>query len=688
MKSLLFTFLAIAQLTTTYGSCIISWDPLTLTSSYQSMYVLSRDGIEIECRGVKGNETLSGKLEKTICLAKSDTAYVQLSMSGLETDQISFSWEQEFTGNVDAIVQINDSLTFNLKSENQADSTFLFAQVFEPKITIEKFVIKQRTSSSGQITIGSIQIGSSEIATPHNYKYGALIVSEMMIDPEPSVYLPNCEYIELANMSESSLPLSDFSLIINGKRIALPYIDIQPKTCVVLHNGCFGNAEGFLDISLPSLSNEYFEIAVMAGSQLIYSANYDARNYNNVKSGGGWSLEKNDPNSLYNADYDYSMNENGGSPGVISNNLISECPKAEIVMVKQEDENSLVIHFSEQIDTSTLFANQISMDGLNADSISWHTPAYDGMTVFVSSYFNLESRYTLSIESLQTFCGSYHDNVIFEWAIPQKPKLGDVIFNEIMFDPEIGSDEYIEIRNVSDKAISLTDLQIGIYDESNSLQSLYPLSANSRIIFPDSIVLLCSDSNVIANSNMCTCSQNMYQMPNLPSLTNTGRRIGLYNRSLVLIDEVTYSAEMHSRSLKKTKGVSIERTANGWSSSPTECNFGSPGCTNTETEDIIVENNICNNYFTPNGDGLNDVLSIKFESDPNSTCDIIIFSEQGLKIFQIADKMLVTGLTAIEWTGETTNRGNALAGIYVVWICINNEDGDKHILKKPTVLLN
>lgn len=689
MKNDFLLFLLLCLPVQVYANGSVRWETLPLTGSYTSVTSTTDFGYSVACHGVKGNETIALTGEKSVCLAKSDTAEIIITADDAPTDCIRFYWEQEFSANVDAVITINDTLAFNVKSDNQPDNSQLFEHLFSPQVALHKIQIRQSSASSGQITIGNIQIGSTPALLPSTYRYGALVISEMMIDPEPQVYLPNGEYVELTNTGDSALDLSAFSLAVNGKSINLPSYTVPGRSCVVLNGGCYGDTANFRTVSLPSLSNEGFDIAIYTANQLIYSTQYEADKYSaDVKSTGGWSLEKLSVATYRNDDYIYSQDEHGGSPGSVTFASVADCPQVIIKNIYAIDSQNIAITLSSQMDSASFSSINIKTDNQIAESIVWDAPLYQSLTAHFAGKFMPRQKYELTVDQMASRCGTSIDDARVYWSLTEKPSSGDVLFNEIMFDPQTGSSEYIELKNVSSKAINLTELQFATYNEDSTLQALYPLSLQPKILFPDSIIVLSKDFNAYTEQYNCSCSDHFVIMNSFPSLVNEGATMGLFNRSLIKIDEVAYSPDMHSRDLVYTKGVSLERTSVGWSSSPARCGYGSPGCRNTEVTDSLAQpdNVLCANYFSPNNDGEDDVLSISFAGEPNSTADVNVFAESGSLTVQLAKKTLIAGSSQFVWDGYADDE-NAPAGIYVVMVTLYDSAGNRKVLKKPTVLL-
>lgn len=127
----------------------------------------------------------------------------------------------------------------------------------------------------------------------------------------------------------------------------------------------------------------------------------------------------------------------------------------------------------------------------------------------------------------------------------------DVVITEIMADPSpavgLPNAEYIEVKNVSATAFNLNGWKIS---DANSTATVN----TSFILLPDSIVLLCSNSNVAAFSVFGRA----IGVTGFPSLDNDGDLFSLKSPEGKTIHAVQYTTGWYENEVKKEGGWSLE----------------------------------------------------------------------------------------------------------------------------------
>ncbi len=133
-------------------------------------------------------------------------------------------------------------------------------------------------------------------------EFGELVFNEIMSDPYPEVYLPACEYIELYNLGDYMLDISGWTMMVNSKSYPISSGIIPPEEYLLLTSeiddySFEGISKSQVFTSSSSLSNSGAELKLLDQYQrLIHSAEYREMSfYDQMKSDGGWSLERIDP---------------------------------------------------------------------------------------------------------------------------------------------------------------------------------------------------------------------------------------------------------------------------------------------------------------------------------------------------------------------------------------------------------
>src|SRR5699024_4264648 len=110
---------------------------------------------------------------------------------------------------------------------------------------------------------------------------------------------------------------------------------------------------------------------------------------------------------------------------------------------------------------------------------------------------------------------------------------GDVIVNEFMYDPPGEQDEYVELKNTSNKFLNLRNWIIG--DDSH----LAVISSHSVILRPDSFLVISSDTSTLFN----VFGKRAYvQSSGMPALNNSGDEVRIFTTDSVRVDSLQYTS--------------------------------------------------------------------------------------------------------------------------------------------------
>jgi len=186
-----------------------------------------------------------------------------------------------------------------------------------------------------------------------------------MVDWEPSIGLPESDFIELYNRSEYALQLKDWELFYGGSRKILPDYQLEPNEYLLIVENEMGSSfwdygnyiEMLSSSTLPS-ANKSLMLKDTTGL-LIDSIFYKKSWYHDPeKEDGGWTLERIDfENHCANmANWTASNSLIGGTPGLV-NSVYSDNPDliAPIIFdFKPISNNRIKVFFSEGIPSSSL----------------------------------------------------------------------------------------------------------------------------------------------------------------------------------------------------------------------------------------------------------------------------------------------------------------------------------------------
>ncbi|MEJ0083330.1 MAG: lamin tail domain-containing protein [Puia sp.] len=144
-------------------------------------------------------------------------------------------------------------------------------------------------------------------------------------------------------------------------------------------------------------------------------------------------------------------------------------------------------------------------------------------------------------------------------GLPQKVKPGDIIFNEILFNPPSYGYDYLELYNRSSGIINCSELWLASRDLTGVLKDPVNLVKEERAFFPGEYLLLSENPDWIVHHYPNTDESTMTPLSSMPSLPDDMGKVVLLNTSADIIDELDYDHHWHSPLLSNESGVALER---------------------------------------------------------------------------------------------------------------------------------
>lgn len=439
-------------------------------------------------------------------------------------------------------------------------------------------------------------------------------ITELMIDPSPSVQLPLLEYIEIYNHNNYDLDILNWKLRYNNTDYLIPnkkllaneyYILCHIKDTLTFLE--FGNAIGI--ISFPTLSNTSAKVSLvnhknMIADEIIYDVNWHD---DLIKKSGGWSLEQIDPFSKCNASTNWSSSDNelGGSPGFENSikNFHSDLIDLKVSSIRNINDKIFELKFNKSfigtgINPAQFYFVANKQHLYFPDSVQVNTPYSKSAKIYFSTAIPTGT-YQVVCHSL-SYCGRNDTNVYYKLEIREQSEDDDIIISELMADPSpsagLPEAEYIEIYNKGDKKY---DIHLQLYDKTSYAEfSIDSIEKNSFLILTDK-----------TNIEKWRDYKNVLFINDMPSLNNSSDSIFLKEVEGEILDSVFYSINQWHED-NRLGGYSLELSNNNF-----ECKSnilwanannntpGSPGLTNSFIIDqnklkpeIISEKYIENEY--------------------------------------------------------------------------------------------
>jgi hypothetical protein len=533
---------------------------------------------------------------------------------------------------------------------------------------------------------------------------GDVIINEFMCDPSPTVGMPEVEYIEVYNKSSKFFDLSGWKIGDASSDGAIQSGWLYPGTyrilCATSNVDTFNTITGIGVTSFPSLNNTGDDIVLKdANGVELDRISYTDAWYKDInKADGGFSIERINPNDPCSAEDNWRATESsmGGTPELV-NSVFDDTPDTAPPTISQLialPPNYLEVHFSEGMD-STLLANANFMVNplLNLQAVYVLGPHPTTVTLQYADNFEPSKTYQFFVENVAD-CWVNSASLSGVFSLPESAAPGDVVINEILFDPYTGGYDWIEVFNTSNKVIDLKDWQLANFDDDTianfkNVNSHFYLQPNSYAVLGKDSAFVLQNYPAVVPGTFVYCET--------PSFNIDSSTVYLLQGNAVM-DAVSYTEDWHFKLLDETDGVSLERIdpsgisndSFNWHSAAEAIGFGTPGGKNSQYYPVVTNGEFHFNSLTvsPDSDGFEDVLQVSYElSEPGLLGTFTIYDDRGRAIRTLFQNELLASSGSFTWDGTTENQVKASIGPYVALFQAFNVDGGLYFTQKKTFVV-
>jgi hypothetical protein len=552
---------------------------------------------------------------------------------------------------------------------------------------------------SGPLSLGFIYYQIS-LALP-----GDVLINEIMADPSPALVLPDAEYVELHNRSDKLVDLGGWQIAVGANSRILPSFLLPPSAYVLLCDEADATAfEAFGDVlpvsGFPALTNGGATISLIDTSDAVISrVAYHPDWYGDIfKEDGGWSLELIIPAAPADCPGNWRASQAAlqGTPGT-ANSLLGATPDTTALALERAFATStteITLVFNKYLDEAiagdpTLY----EMEGLliaealvsnNQVSLLLSAPLLEGLV------------YTLFMSPELSDClgNKLSERDSARLGLPEPLFAGDLLLNEVLFNPQTGGEDFVEIWNVSDKIINLSGLRLVNAVGTANREAVIGID---HLVFPGEAAVICAKPDDLLLRYHVPHPERLVEAE-LPTLEDNQGNITL-RMGLLTIDSFDYTDDMHHPLLAFDDGVSLERLSVGlptneaanWHSAAGSVGFATPTYENSQRLTTALPTSaklqLATEVFSPDGDGEEDALLVQFHADnPGNVISVEVFDVQGRPVAPLARNELLGAEAFFRWDGVDARGGPAPAGIYIVWARWFSPDGKVESDKKTCVL--
>jgi hypothetical protein len=535
-----------------------------------------------------------------------------------------------------------------------------------------------------------------------------VVINEIFADPSPQIGLPDAEFIELYNRSNQIYDLAGWKFSDASSTITLPsyvlmpgaYVAIAPNSAA-FEFSIFPNV--LLVSSLPSLNNasDLLTIYDPADNIIDQVEYFDSWYQDPIKKNGGYSLELINPDLPCSGYFNWiaSNDPNGGTPGT-QNSVYSTAPDGTPPIVNSVnviDKNTIVICFNEGLDGTAINTSMVSLSGGVSVASFELSPDFLCLTLNILPALDTGFIYQVNLQGIKDCSGNPMVAAQYNAILPHLPRVGDVIVNEILFNPYTGGSDWVEVYNNSSRYIDLKGFFLANYDDG--FVDNYREVTTNFLMYPNTFSVICRDSNQIKDNYISAVPGRFVQLAStLPTYTNDSSTVYLLLPDSTISDAVSYSSDWHFSIIKDVKGKSLERLdynrasqdEGNWHTAAQAEGWATPGKENsqffaTQLTDEMVS--ITPELFSPDNDGFEDVMNISYKlNEPGFVGNITIFDREGRVIKYLVQNQLLATQGVYTWDGTTNSLEKARIGVYVIYFEVFNLDGEVSSIKKTCVV--
>lgn len=543
-----------------------------------------------------------------------------------------------------------------------------------------------------------------------------VVINEIFPDPSPVIGLPAQEFVELHNASANVIDLNGLIFTDGTSDAVLPQYALMPGEFVILTATAnvslytpFGNVIGLS--GFPSLNNaEDSLVLTTAGGTSIDEVQYtDAWYHDDAKADGGWTLERIDASFICQNEFNWnaSTNPGGGTPGTANSvaAAFTDVTAPEADRAFATDPSLVRLYFNEIMNAASLSDPQAyTIDNgignpILAAPVGNHPLAVD---LLLPAPLDSNQIYCVTVTGVTDCPGNVigsANSVCFGIPLPAGP--GDVILNEILFNPYTGGSDYVELYNLSDKIIDLSSLLIGeIFEGTDSVYNTNPAADETWLLMPGQYVAVTPDKSFQVNTYLPINPDAILEVSSLSSFDDTEGECVVLRSDGTVLDRFFYLDDYHFPNLDDKEGVSLERLSftasssdpGNWHSAASTVHYGTPGYENSQLfngGDGSGNVWLTPETFSPDNDGVDDILFIHYLfPDPGLNAKVVLFDSRGRFVRTVQENILIgTDEGFFSWDGTDARGHKVDVGVYVLLFeATRPADGKTYRYKLGTVV--
>jgi len=288
-------------------------------------------------------------------------------------------------------------------------------------------------------------------------------------------------------------------------------------------------------------------------------------NYNDdSKKTGGFTIERIDADFTCNSRYNWhaSNDAQGGTPGKVNSvkGTYSDTTPPQAVDAYPITTTLIRITFSENPDN--VIASQTSSYTIDNGIGQPASVVLSDNHAFLTLNNALQTGivYHVNLNSSIADCpgNKIAGNLSLKIGIAETAVAGDLLINEILFNPKTGGNDFVELYNNSSKIIDLKNIKVATTDDNNLITTNYSVSDGGYLLFPQEYIALTSDVASLQSFYPDAAANNLLKA-SLPGFNDDMGVCVITDFALNRLDQLSYNKRWHFPLIDDQNGVSLER---------------------------------------------------------------------------------------------------------------------------------
>lgn len=521
-------------------------------------------------------------------------------------------------------------------------------------------------------------------------EFSDVIINEFLCDPTPTVSLPEVDFVELYNKSDKVFNLEGWSISDANSSGTIDAHWLLPNSMVVLTNSAFvDDFENAIPVTgFPNFNNSGDAIILKDSTGFVLNEIHYTDDWyqDEDKANGGFSIERINPNHPCSGASNWRASDHifGGTPGSYNSvfNTTPDTQAPSLLSVTAEDDYQIEVLLDEAVDSLVLtnviceFSPELSVDSIIVTGTESHQ-----FTIVTAESITTSTVYEITVNNANDCWGNVA-TLNGTFLLPDEVLPGDLLINEILFDPESGGKDWIELYNNSDKVLDTYGWELANF--TNDSISNHETIEQHYYLQPGTYIFLSEDTNSVQLQYPFHGIGRSLQT-DLPNYNNgAGSVIVIANNEI--IDRVDYQEDWHFSLLESTKGKSLERLSfsegsnksDNWHTAAETVEFGTPGRVNSQYISAVNSGSfeLNDDVISPDNDGFQDILAMSYQLEKEGMVGTLaIYDQQGRLIDYVFRNELLSPDGVATWDGTDQVGQKVKIGVYIVLFEAFDQDG-------------